>query len=274
MTVTLIGSRAIKRWFPDFREPKDWDWLCENGWEWRGDGVPRGWTFPEGIREAKHDVLRDSRFGQYPCWQDVATPDESYTMKISHGFWDIHGTWDKHARDIVFLQRKGCTFNRKLYDILVPVWTEWYKKNNRVLNKSKDEFFADAVKRKYDHDSVHESVAYGERPLYESILADGAQVKVDNSKFWAMDLETQLNCVREEVYATALERILIPGNYRGSPGAAYWWALRRTATSLFKGEWALFLLLHLDELRRPDCNYMQRHLENTDRLRPIGEDSE
>lgn len=265
MTVTLIGSRAMKHWFPDAREPRgDWDWHSASA----PPGFPQAGLSSSGER---YDVFVDERLADWP-WGEYATPSELYTLKISHAFWEINGprSWDKHASDIVFLSRKGVVFHRGLYDIVLPIWKERYRRNPTSLEQGKGVFFADAVTRKYDHDSVHESIAYGARPLYESILREGSEVAVDNAKFWAMDLETQLKLVREEVYATALERILIPNNYKGSPSAAYHWALRRTATSLFKGEWALFLMLHLDELMRPDCAYMGRRISNMHMLRPIG----
>jgi hypothetical protein len=257
MTVTLIGSRALRMHFPDAREPGDWDYQSD---------LP--------FRAAEfggYDLFVDKRLGGWN-WGSIATPDELYTLKISHSFWEINGprSWDKHAADIVFLSRKGCQFIRPLYDIVLPIWKERYKRNPTNLNQNAGAFFADAVERKYDHDSLHESIAYGDRPLYESILREGSEVAVDNSKFWAMDHATQILTVREEIMATALERILIPNNYKGSPRAAYHWALRRTATSLFKGEWALFLMLNLDELMVPDCDYRGRHLNNLHKLRPIG----
>lgn len=263
MAVTLIGSRAMAYWFPDARKPSgDWDWQTDT---YR----PRGWL--KEIYGNRCDVFFDERLGQWD-WGPIATPDELYTLKVSHAFWEINGPrdWDKHASDIVFLSRKGARFLRPVYDTVLPIWRDRYRKNPTSLNQSAGQFFADAVNRKYDHDSVHESIAYGPRPLYESILRDGSEVAVDNAKFWAMDLPTQLMCVREEIYATALERILIPQDYKANPRAAYHWALRRTATSLFKGEWALFLVLNLDTLMRPDCDYLSRHLANQHRLKPIG----
>lgn len=263
MTLTLIGSRAMERWFHDAREPgDDWDYHTSSNYE---DPVLLS------LLPQRRDIFRDRRLAAWK-WDTVASPDELYTIKISHSFWEVNGSrnWDKHAADIVFLSRKGCQFVRPLYDILLPIWKERYRRNPTNTTLQKDEFFNDAVVRKYDHDSLHESVAYYDRPLYESYLADGETVKSDWSKFCELPFETRLQAVREEVYATALERKLIPRNYSGSPGAAYHWALRRTATSLFKGEWALFLMLNLDRLTRPDCKYMQRHLENKDRLRPDG----
>lgn len=263
MPVTLIGSRAMAHWFPDAREPHgDWDYQSNKPVNRHAMVVPG----------RRYDMFVDARLDAWR-WNRIATPDELYTLKISHAFWEVNGPqgWNKHASDIVFLSRKGAQFVRPLYDIVLPIWKERYRRNPTNLNQNAASFFADAVVRKYDHDSLHESVAYGDQPLYESLLREGSDVAIDNAKFWAMEHETQIKVVREEVYATALERILIPADYKKSPRSAYAWALRRTATSLFKGEWALFLMLNLDELMRPDCDYVARHLSNKHRLRLIGE---
>ena len=265
MTVTLVGSRAMRTWYADAREPKDWDFIT--------DGTYRPGSLDQFAID-RPDVFTDERLGAWQ-WGKVATPAELYTLKISHSFWEINhsaANWNKHAGDIMFLAgQPEVALIRPLYDLLLPIWKDKYDRTRISTHKSKDEFFADNVDRKYDHDSLHESVAYGDTPLYVRVLRDGADVAVDNAKFRAMDHETQIRLVREEIYATALERILVPGNYSGSPGAAYWWALRRTATSLFQGEWALFLMLNLTELRKPDCDYMQRHLDNQHKLRLNGE---
>jgi hypothetical protein len=257
--ITLIGSRAIKHWFPDFREPKgDWDYQSADVF----NEIPEY----EAIGVTRYDLFSDTRLGAW-SWGPIATPDELYTMKISHGYWDINGTWDKHAADIVFLQRKGAKCIPALHDILLEIWQDRYKANKISLNKTADEFFNDHVQKKYVHDTVHESVAYRDRPWYVDILKDGSEVLVDNSKFWGLPLEDKLQLVREELYVIALERVLIPKDYKGSPGHAYRWALRRTATSLFKNKWATFLLLHLDELGTPDVDYVKRHKENAHKLR-------
>lgn len=262
MSITLIGSRAMRHWFADAREPQgDWDYHSPNPCvEMSPPDSPDGGNV---------DVFTDIRLAGWE-WGEIATPDELYTLKISHLFWELNGfrEWDKHAADVIFLERKGATFIRELYDLLLPIWKERYRRNPTNLSQSAGAFFNDDVQRQFDHDSLHESVAYGERPLFEQILRDGSEVAVDNAKFWAMDFDTQIKLVREEIYATALERIVIPHGYKDSPSYAYHWALRRTVTSLFKGEWALFIALNLDLLFRPDVNYVQRHLDNAHRLRP------
>jgi hypothetical protein len=254
MAPVLIGSQALKYWYPDSREPNDCDFFAGTR------PYPMSALVPI-------DLFVDERLAAWP-WGTVATPDELYTIKISHSFWEIGGpqNWDKHAADIVWLERRGAKFHRKLYDLLLPIWKERHKKHPINLDVTTGEFFSDAVDRKYVHDSLHESVAYYDRPLYERVLRDGAEVATDWSRFLAMDPDDRLRLVREEIYVTALERVLIPDDYTGSPRAAYHWALRRTVTSLFRGEWALYVLLHLDTLMRPDIDYRQRHLDNNHRL--------
>lgn len=261
--LTLIGSTAAKHWFTDFREPNDLDYHTPN--------------LIDKQLASMGDIFVDERLGAWD-WGRVATPEELYTMKVSHSFWEIGNNgrerernWNKHMSDVVFFQRKGVEFNRELYDILRPIWKELHGRKITSLAQNAGDFFGkDAVVRKYDHDSVHRSIAYNDHPLYEDILVPGEEVMVDSSKFFnGMPYETQLQLVREEVYATALERILIPSNYKGSPTAAYAWALRRTITSLFKNDWALFVVLNFDELSRPDCDYRQRHLDNKHLLLPL-----
>lgn len=251
--LTLIGSAAAKSHFPDFRQPTDIDWHTADASEIR---------FHMTLAD---DVFVDERLGQWD-WGRVATPEELYTMKVSHAFWEIGNSWRKHINDVVFFQRKGVEFNRDLYDILFPIWKDLHGKKRTSLAQNSKNFFGDAVKRKYDHDSVHASIAYLDHPLYEDILVPGEEVMVDSDKFWAMDHETKKMLVREEIYATALERILIANDYTTSPTGAYAWAMQRTITSLFKGEWALWLVLHYDELAMPDCDYVARHLSNQHKL--------
>lgn len=267
--LTLIGSAAARHWFPDFREPKDSDWHSEKESDRK--------RLPPEIDGRKTDLFVDERLGGYN-WGAIADPSDLYTLKVSHSFWEIGprgsraatANWRKHMADVIFFQRKGVEFNRDLYDLVLPIWKDVHRKNPTNLNQKAGDFFKDGVVRKYDHDSIHASIAYNDHPLYEDILVPGEEVMVDSTKFFSgMDYETQLQLVREEVYATALERIMIPKNYEGSPGAAYAWALQRTITSLFKGEWALWAVLNYDTLARPDCDYVQRHKDNAHLLIPL-----
>lgn len=243
----LIGSKAMKVWFPDFREPKDEDHFSPDP-EKSGDNF---WheSFPE-VWSADY----------------VASPSQLYTIKVSHSPWDLHGTWEKHMHDILFLQNQGVELNRDMWEILHPVWKEKHGTKRVNLNKTKEDFFGDAVVRKYDHDSLHDSVAYGDEAMYIQILKDGSDVLVDNDKFWAMSQEDKLKTIREEVYATALERWIIPSDYRCSPRAAYARALKKSIVSLFKNEWALFIIQNYHELYKPDFDYVGQHQSKKHKL--------
>jgi len=153
---------------------------------------------------------------------------------------------------------------------LIEIWKEVHGKKKVDLTQDADEFFDDAVRRVYDHDSLHYSVAYGDVPLYESVMADGASVHTDMAKVKALPFEEQVRLYREEIYATALERWMIPANYRYSPRRAYAKALRKTIVSLTKGWSSRFLIENYNEFRRPDFDYVRRHKSRAHLLIPLG----
>ena len=245
----MVGSQAARIHFPDFREPDDVDYFS--------DTLRPGRELGQRI-EVFYQPMLLNYFGADE--HRLATPDELYTIKVSHAFWRLrNNTWEKHMADIVFFQEKGCQLIEPLYNVLYAIWEERYGKKRANLNVSAEEFFTPTVVRKYDHDSIHRSVAYGDKPLYESILRDGADVAVSKSKFFELERQDQLRLVREEVYATALERILIPRDYRANQEHAYAWALRQTITSFSKGWFPLWVVCNYRDLRRPDCDFVARH---------------
>ena len=256
MKPVLVGSRAARLHFGDFRKPKDWDFFS-----------PEKIPSPEGERV---ESFWHPRLEEY-SWGNYATPDELYTIKVSHAFWA--NRWPKHIQDIAFFQSKGCERIPELYDLLYDIWVEHYgKKRARLRAGTKpEEFFTASVKRKYDHDSLHASVAYYDKPLFNAILRDGEAVAVDRAKFEALPYEDKLRLVREEVYATALERKVIPSNYQDSPLDAYRWALQQTVTSYSKGWFPLFIVENVNALLKPDVDYVVRHIDNADRLILLGE---
>lgn len=249
----IIGSTAVQQHIPGFRQPKDLDVFSDQG-------------------EDNAEVFWHPLFDDWipPATDRYATLDELYTIKVSHSYWELrNGSWEKHINDAALLKRNGAVLIPELHSLLYEVWEERYGKKRVDLSQEADEFFSDAVNRVYEHDSIHESVAYGARPMYESVLKDGASVAVDMAKLKALSFDDQVKLFREEVYATALERLVIPSNYTFSPSRAYAWSLRRTITSLTKGWSARFLVENYDVFRRPDCDYVARHRENAYMLIPL-----
>jgi hypothetical protein len=256
MTALVIGSTALAFWYTDaVRKPKDFDVFSA-----------------EPVKDA--DVYWDDDFkpwlGDDDDYMRYATPNELITIKASHAYWDLrNGSWSKHMGDMLLMKKYGAQIIPELHDTLYKVWERRYGPKQVDLTQDATDFFNDAVKRVYDHDSIHDSVAYGEKPLYESVLKDGATVQVDMGKVRALSYDDQVRLFREEIYATALERKVIPSDYQCSPRWAYAWALRRTITSLTKGWSARFIVSNYDVFHQPDTDYVARHKSRADRLIPL-----
>jgi hypothetical protein len=256
VTFILIGSQAAKLTGIDLRrEAKDFDAFAD---------------FEPASMDAKLDTFWHPSFEAiWPEGTDrFAHLDELYTIKISHAYFDLkNGQWRKHIEDAMIMKdHYGAELDFGMHQILKGVWQQRYGTKPMSLQKDKQQFFRDAVVRRYDHDSLHDSVAYGEEPMYLRVLKDGSTVDVDMGKLKALDHEDKLRLFREEVYATALERILVPSDYAKSPTGAYMWALRRTITSLTKGWSARWLAEHFDEMKIIDMDYVARHLSRKDKL--------
>lgn len=248
MPTIVIGSSALERLVPGIRPAKDIDTFSDN--------PEPGW-----------DNFWDPDFSGWLSGFHVATLDELYTIKVSHAYWELdNGSWDKHMYDVVELKRAGAQLDLPLHDMLYKVWADKHGRKRVNLQMDKQDFFDDAVKRTYDHDSIHYSVAYGDHPLYERVLENGQTIAMDMAAIKALDYDTQIRLYREEVYATALERWVIPSNYTVSPRLAYARALRKTITSLTKGWSARFIVENYETFRTPDMDYVAWHKSKSDRL--------
>jgi len=98
----VIGSSAIKHWYPDFnREPKDVDVISDKrgSSEWITTKNNSDMTFSH----KRIEFLDDPGITKYQS-KGYLRPDLILTLKCSHIFWDIN--WDKHMFDIQFLSIK------------------------------------------------------------------------------------------------------------------------------------------------------------------------
>lgn len=230
----IIGSTAARHWFDDARAPLDLDVLTPL--EIHAPGViDAQW---HGAAEFLISRNEDETF---------ADPDILLTLKVSHAHWDIK--WEKTMYDIHFLQRHGCVLNMEVYHELFKVWTAIHGKKRVNMNKSMDEFFQDAVKREYDHEYLHELVAFYDRPIHEVLRPDHGTAWCSEEKFNALTHEDQVRCVLEEIMATAIERsALKDGDVTSKKRVAMSKAHKQLATSMTTGWFARFLILNRDEL--------------------------
>ena len=257
MTILVVGSTALKALGLCGRKPKDVDIF--------GDVDPK---------RVRWDVFWHESLESWwpPGTERMATLDELYTIKLSHAYWELpNGSWNKHMYDLVVLRQAGAKVIQPLHDALYRVWEQHHGAKKVDLNMDSTAFFTDAVRRVWDHDSVHVSVAYGEQPMYEGLRREGEDVGMDMAKVKALPEEDIVKLFREEVYATALERRIIPGEYTYPARAAYYWALRRTITSLTKGWSAQFIAERYEVFRISDMDYVERHRERAHLLVPYGE---
>lgn len=197
--------------------------------------------------------------------EQFLSPDMMITLKASHANWDIH--WGKTMKDILFLKSKGHEINRELYDTLVVGWTSVHGwQSAPLVGKTKEQFFDDSVKRLYDHDSIHEAVAFYERPIFERTLSEQGEVRCLESKFLELKHEDKIKMAKEEIYVTALERYLIPNNLDYSLGRAYNSSLKKFITTMSSGWMSFFLIDNFKDLIYDKFDYSQTFKNNRHKL--------
>lgn len=238
MKKVLIGSCAAKHWFPDFRETKDSDYLTDGN-----------------VKSTRQDESHNANDGIGLKWildntDEIASPEILYTLKLSHCFWNIH--WQKTMFDLKFFQSKGIQYNKELFDLLYKDWEVIHGKKRAYLNKKNEDFFTEKVNRKYIHDDLHRAVAYYDEPMFEKLKHDKSKAFIDKDMFEDVSYEDKCRLCREEIYVTALERFLIPNEFRFSKTAAYVGACRLLLTSMTKGWFPLFIATNWSKLDKPD----------------------
>jgi hypothetical protein len=187
----IIGSTAAYHWYADWRRPIDLDVLTKS--KVSGFGVVDGqW------HEVAQDIIERSTDKVF------ADPSILHTLKVSHAYWDIH--WKKTMYDIHQFQVRGAGFHQDLHDRLVKVWTGIHGAKKVNLNQTKDTFWKDNVKRKYDHEWLHTLVAFHSTPLHERLHVSGHPIMMDKGAFFDLPLSLQLDTALEEILVLAIER--------------------------------------------------------------------
>ena len=230
MNKILIGSKAIRHWYPDFtREPKDTDYATDVE---RKSGVEVEYLY--------NPVL----FKYTNC--EVLNPDMLLTLKVSHLFWDVN--WDKHMYDAQFLLKKGATIQKPLFLELLSFWKEYLPKIHRSnLQQNADDFFNNVIE--YDHDYLHTLIK--NPPTYLKVLKDGEEVLPCEKKFHSMSHEEKCDLVREEVYVMAYER------YNNVPFYVAYGRMLRKFIREHAPVWEmLFIVENYIELHKPKFDFI------------------
>lgn len=180
-------------------------------------------------------------------------------LKLSHRYLKNSPHFLKTMRDIQHLRSHGVELTPWLKEWLPWRESETYTYAHPSLMQDKKSFFNDAVPYKYDHDSIHEAMAYPLRPMYTTYAVEGEQVFSSREKFEALpDEAMRLSAVWEECAVLALERSIIP--HGTDQNVAFMMALEKVCTSITSGWFREYAWEHYDDVAwvhqhvRPNIN--------------------
>ena len=181
----LFGSHLIKKYFDDFRKTNDIDWVTNDE------------------SEIKKSIVGEEEYYYIPFSPDrEMTPDEIYTVKVSHAIYDIH--WKKTMSDIRFLQIKGCKVIPDFLTKLREYWVTIHGDQKRTDFEVKPgKLFEDKVRRKINHDDMHQLL--NPNPTYKKII-NGEEVTPIPEKFLSLSDNDKKELMFEEAFVIAIER--------------------------------------------------------------------
>lgn len=188
-------------------------------------------------------------------------------LKLSHRYKKDSPHFLKTMQDIHLLRLAGANLPEGYELLFKSREAETYTYLHPNLNQGKDTFFdASESFYKYDHDSIHRAVAVKGVPAYTLYMQDGAQVQTSKEKFFALPEETRLNGVLEESYVLALERSLIPYDFKPNPKQAFDMALSKVCTSITSGWFREFAWENYFKVQSMyNANFVDKFQANLDR---------
>lgn len=221
----LIGSRAMKYWYPKYKisENADWDIILEEG----DPKIESHMTDcgrieilkSEGLNDNKirylysarlADVIHSHIYGKLNL--SIIHPLGLAAIKRSH----LHRPL-KFLRHMRMYQELPHNFRQEDWDFINERKELTIKKYGDVVgtkNIPNDEFFKNTIFRPFPHDELHKIVADGE-PLYLSIKKDKSKAAYDFDLWDACSHDRKVRIIQEECYVIGLERRLIPHKLEG-----------------------------------------------------------
>lgn len=283
----LVGSRALKLRAPMLlkRDPLDFDWvssmdeyeswLNKNSYKINPKSIypQKNKMIIEGDTNCEFEIIKDgtssdllnkivssdkdtieTSFGLIP------NIDILFTIKSSHKYLKNSPHFWKTLIDYHMMKFYGAKVRPEYQEFLSLREKETYTYALPKLNQTKENFFSDdQIEYKYDHDTIHQSVAKFERPAYTYYMKDGEQVQCDKNKFFALPREYQLAGVVEEAAVLAIERSLVPHPGVWTPEYAWRFALSKVCSSITGGWFRSFAYENcLDILKLYPVGYWEK----------------
>lgn len=270
----LIGSRAMEKFIPVGRTPKDYDYIAtiEEVREFIAENldVARRVKSTDDIVSCFinstlyefHIAKPGSALEGYLKHNDgreFADMSTLYSIKLGHIHFPVSQLkFTKHINDLTLL---GALLSRN--DKLEHLTKKHYVDTEQRLGKLKtpglsmkpSRFFDQSDKhviRWFDHDDIHRVVAKKEKPMYSYMQQDPDLAQCSKALWLKFPTLDKIQCVLEEAYVIALERKIIPMIFGGASycdsETAFDWALWRICTNLCSGWFRRFAIDYYAEI--------------------------
>lgn len=271
----VIGSRAIKFYNNDFREPKDWDIIGSN--EEIQAFLKRHknnliYAFPSS--PSKIQVLVDD--GTKIEFELATTKSNQLLLEILHDssdtisfydenlkvcplkyslllkrallYWPVH--WDKTIDDYNFLRTCTNIINSEkeqlFYEYRLKENEDKFGKKKITLNIPEKDFFGKSKKiRIMEHDLLHEKVKFYDEPMFKQLKIYPNKPLLSKEKFNLLSFSDKIKTAQEECLAIGFERFFIPNmnkNIVMSTRDAYKSGIRLVVSKLTKGWFCDFVI--------------------------------
>ncbi len=191
-------------------------------------------------------------------------------LKWSHIHLPVH--WEKNIADFHAMLAEGPPLSASDLDLMdmrrAEAEARLVRPPSRSMAVSNSEFFRrseERVGRVVPHDLLHEIVAYGERPMFESMKDKAELAVLSQARFEASPMRDRLRLAREESMVIGIERLAIPrargggwpANIAAFEAECHAYGLKRVSTTLSRGWFREFCLLHWLELREHDRPFLR-----------------
>jgi len=247
----IFGSEAMKYWFNDAKNPKDID-IIVNSKDTPKNINEKGLSVEFYYSPGFKYIFKNNKDKQY------VDPDFLYTIKVSHAAWDVN--WTKTMKDIEFLKSKGCKLDMELFKLLYRDWENLHGKKNVKMNVENDNFFKENIKRKFDHDWLHEQIAFNDRPMNEKIRKDLNSPYCSEELWDRLNHDEKIKTALEELFVLTAERYIfvdkpLPLQFARTK------MLKQMITSTTSGWFNRFLIENFSELREAEHEYFKMKIQ-------------
>lgn len=200
-------------------------------------------AWPHSDSAALLKIIEDDYETFTSDWVDglclVPSMDILYMLKLSHRFRKNSPHFLKTLNDIIFMEAHNAVFPAPYLE-----WFKWrekltYTNSLPKLNVDKKNFFqGDGIEYEWCHDSLHEAIAFGQRPAYLEYA--GGEVWSDMKKFVTLPENIKLLGVLEESLVLAAERSQLAFSPPPTERWSFEMALSKVCTSITSGVFRSF----------------------------------